>query len=135
MTFDIAQIHDVASASIDIKHPTTGESIGAQIEVAGPEHPQRKAIEFARQRKIRAGLQKTGKIELSDPADDELDAIEMLTSCTLGWKGITEGGVEVPFSRDAAYKLYSTEGLAWLRIQVLNAMGERDRFIKASAND
>lgn len=131
--FDIAKIHDVTSAPVEIKNPSTGESIGVTITVAGPEHPQRKAIEFAKQRKLRAQLQKTGKIELGDPADDELDTIETLAICTLAWSGVTEGGVDVPCTKEAALKLYSTDGLAWLRAQVLAAMGERERFIQTSA--
>jgi hypothetical protein len=130
--FKITSITDALSAPVKIKHPVTGEDLGASITVAGPEHPARKAIEFAKQRKIRSALQKTGKIELGDPAEDELDLADKLTACTLAWDGITDDdGKPIEFSTDAAAKLYATEGLGWLRDQLIAAMGERERFIKA----
>ncbi|WP_342617233.1 hypothetical protein [Rhodoferax sp. GW822-FHT02A01] len=130
--FKITSITDALFAVVKIKHPVTKEDLGASITLAGPEHPARKAIEFAKQRKLRASVQKTGKLELGDPADDELDQIEKLTACTLGWDGITDDdGNVIEFSRSAAEKLYATEGLGWLRDQLTAAMGERERFIKA----
>jgi hypothetical protein len=131
--FDIKSITDTSSADVALKHPVTGALLGATITVAGPEHPTRKASEFAKQRKLRQSFQKTGKLELTDPADDELDAVDKLTSCTLGWSGITDAGVAVEYSSQAAARLYATEGLGWLREQLLAAMGERERFIKACA--
>jgi len=129
--FDISTITDAQSASIDLKHPVTGALLGATVSLAGPEHPTRKAIDFNKQRKLRAAIQKSGKLELTDPADDELDGIEKLASCTLGWSGITDGATVVEFSKAAALKLYSTEGMGWLRAQLLTAMEERERFITA----
>lgn len=131
--FDISSISDALDASISLKHPVTGAPLGATITLAGPEHPLRKAIDFGKQRKLRAAIQKSGKLELTDPADDELDAIEKLAACTLGWTGMTEGGVPVEFSKVAAAKLYSNEKMGWLRAQLLAAMEERERFITACA--
>ena len=131
--FDISSIKDALSAPNDIKHPITGAQIGATVTLAGPEHPTRKAIDFAKQRKLRSAIQKSGKLELTDPADDELDAIEKLASCTLGWSGLTDGGSTVDFTAAAALQLYSTDGMGWLRAQLLTAMDERERFISACA--
>lgn len=131
--FDITTITDAPTATIELKHPITGAPLGATITVAGPEHPTRKGIDFAKQRKLRAAIQKTGKLEISDPADDELDAVDKLAACTLGWDGMAEAGQPVEFSKAAAAKLYATEGLGWLRAQVWAAMDERERFITACA--
>ena len=130
---DLSTIIDAGSADIALKHPVSGASLGATITVAGPEHPARKAIEFARQRKLRAAIAKSGKLEVTDPADDELDVIDKLAACTLGWSGITDAGAELPYSRDAAARLYAREGLGWLREQVLAGLNERERFITACA--
>lgn len=130
---NINAISDVQSADIDIKDPVSGASVGATITLAGPEHPARKALEFARQRKARAALQKTGKVQLGDPADDEQDNIEFLAACTLGWSGIADGATEIEFSPAAALKLYSNEALQWLVVQLTRALGERERFINSSA--
>ena len=131
--FDINSILDASSAAIEIKHPVTGQLLGATVTLAGPEHPTRKAIDFARLRKLRQAIQNTGKHEMSDPQDDALDAIEKLAQCTLGWSGMSDAGLPVEFSQAAAVKLYSSDGLAWLREQVFVAMDERARFITACA--
>lgn len=131
--FEISAIKDALSAPIDIKHPVTGVPLGATVTLAGPEHPTRKAIDFSKQRKLRASIQKTGKLELSDPADDELDAIEKLAACTLAWSGFADGGDVLVFTPAAALKLYGTDGMGWLRAQLLAAMEERERFISACA--
>ena len=131
--FDIQSITDAQTAEIELKHPVTGELLGATITVAGPENPLRKALDFARMRKLRQEIQRTGKHEISDPQDDVLDAIDKLAACTLGWSGITDGGKPVEYSKEAAAKLYNADGLGWLRDQVFAAMDERERFIKACA--
>jgi hypothetical protein len=129
--FDISTITDASTACVELKHPITGASLGAIITLAGPENAARKAIEFAKQRKVRAAIQKTGKLELSDPADDELDLVEKLAACTVGWSGISDAGKEIEFTKSAAEKLYGTEGLGWMRAQLATAMDERERFITA----
>jgi hypothetical protein len=131
--FDIKSITDAQTADIELKHPVTGALLGASITVAGPENPTRKALDFARLRKLRAEIQETGKHEPSDPEDDVQDAVEKLAACTVGWQGITDGGTPIEFSKQAAAKLYASEGLGWLRDQVFIAMDERSRFIKACA--
>lgn len=124
-------IKDLPSAEIQVKGPD-GNPTGMVVELAGPEHPKRKQIEFAQQRKIRSQLQKTGKLELADPADDEQDGIEKLAGCTLGWKlYLDEAGKEIPFSTAEAQSSYALE--PWLRNQLLTALNERERFIKSSA--
>lgn len=134
--FKITDITDATSANVDIKHPVTGVLVGASVVLAGPEHPTRKAIEFAKQRKLRAAIQKTGKLELSDPSDDEADVVDKLTSCTLDWAGIADdAGQPIAFSKAEAAKLYGREGLGWLRAQLWAALEERERFIAACASD
>lgn len=132
--FKLSSIQDALTADIDLKHPVSGDPLGATLTLAGPEHPARKAFDHAKQRKQRAAFQKNGKIDLGDPAEDELNAIDMLVNATLGWSGFAnDSGEAIAFTKDAAATLYSTEGHGWLRAQVLVAMGERDRFIKTSA--
>jgi hypothetical protein len=132
MAYKRKTIKDLDSAEVEVKDPTTQAPLGLIITLAGPENGKRQAIEYAVQRKMRATLQKTGKIELADPADEELDTIEKLAACTLGWKGLQdESGLDVPFSADAAQKLYTEE--PWMRHQLIAALNERERFIKSSA--
>lgn len=130
MAYKRNSIKDLPSADVEVKDED-GNPTGMVVTLAGPEHPKRKAIEFAQQRKIRASLQKTGKIELADPVDDEQDGIEKLASCTLGWKGyIDEADKPIECSQTAAQKAYTDE--PWLRKAVFKALNETERFIKSS---
>lgn len=134
MSFKINSIKDAQTADIELKNPETGAPLGATITLMGPEHPTRKGLEFARQRELRKGLQKTGKVQLGDPVEDEEDAINELVAITTGWTGITnDDDVAIPFSAGAARDLYNQEGLGWLRAQLFTAKNERERFIKSSA--
>jgi hypothetical protein len=132
--YNLNKISDAPSADVEIKDPETGAPLGVFFTMAGPEHPKRKAIEFARQRKIRAALQKTGKIELNDPEDDEQATADTLVACTLGWRGYSnDAGAEVTFTPQAASTLFNDDTKGWLRHQLVTAMNERERFIKRSA--
>lgn len=128
---DIATIAELGEAEVEIKHPTTGAPTGATVTLAGPEHPKRKQLIFTRTRKLRAKFQKSGKVQLDDPEDEEVDGVAYLAACTLGWKKIGENGKEIPFTPQAAVDLYTRIG--WLRAQVSLALEEKENFIQACA--
>lgn len=130
---DLSDFQDVAASDVTIKHPTTGAPTQMVITIAGPEHPERKRQAFDRARKMRAQLQKTGKVQLADPVDDEADMTDQLVAFTLGWQGLQRAGQPVPYSTDAARALYTDGKLRWLRDQVVAALDEREAFIKRSA--
>ena len=127
-TFDFTSVEDVTSGSVRIKDPTTGAPTSMVVFLAGPEHPERKRRVFARQRRLRSQLAKTGRLPMTDPEDDEADEIDDLVAYTLGWEG-----AHVPFDRDAARALYSDTKRAWLRAQVKAALDEREAFTRRSA--
>ena len=129
---DIASITEAAEAEIPLPHPVTKVPLGASITVAGPEHPKRKAIVFDRQRRIRARMQKTGRLQLDDPEKSEEDDIALLAACTLGWNGLEEDGIAIAFSEAAAAALYARPELGWLRAQVMEAINDRENFIRGS---
>lgn len=133
LDFDIGDFEDIHSADVAIKDPTTGKPTAAVVTLAGPEHPARKKILFARQRKLRKNLQRSGKLELTDPEEDEADEIDYLVDCTLGWRGLVKGGQALAFSKDAARALYEDPKRRWLRDQVRAALDEREAFIARSA--
>lgn len=134
-SIDIAQFEDALSADLRVRDPETGAPTDTTITLAGPEHPQRRRITFDRQRRMRAQIQKTGKLQLADPEDDELDETEMLAACTLGWSGLVSNGQPLPFSAEAARALYADAKRRWLRAQVKVALDERELFIKRSATN
>jgi len=130
-TLDLSTIRELGEADVVIKHPVTGAPTGALVTLAGPEHPKRKQLIFTRTRKLRAKFQKSGKVQLDDPEDEEVDGVAYLAACTLGWAGFAENGKEIPFSTQAAVDLYTRIG--WLRAQISLALEEKENFIEVSA--
>jgi hypothetical protein len=128
ITLDLEAYEDVTSADVRIKDPTTGAPTPMVVTLAGPEHADRKRLAFARQRRMRAALSKTGKVPVSDPEDDEADELDTLVACTLGWSGAS-----VAYSRDEARRLYADPKRRWLRDQVAAALQERELFTQACA--
>lgn len=126
--FDLDAFEDVTSATVRIKDPTTGSPTAMLVTLAGPEHPDRKRMAFARQRRMRAELSKTGRVPVTPPEDDEADELDMLVACTLGWTGAS-----VEYSPAHARKLYSDPKKRWLREQVAGALQERELFTRACA--
>jgi hypothetical protein len=130
MAYKRKSIVDLLSVDVEVKDEN-GNPTGMVVTLAGPEHQTRKNFEFAQQRKMRNALQKTGKIELADPLDDELDGIEKLALCSLGWKDyVDDEGKQIPFSPTEAQKAYTDE--PWMRKFLLKALNENERFIKSS---
>lgn len=125
--FDPFSIEDVTTGTLRVRD-AAGAPTSWVITLAGPEHADRKRRLFARQRRLRAVLAKTGKLPTSDPEDDEAEALDDLVACTLGW----EGGA-VPYSPGRARELYADARLGWLRHQVRQALEERERFMRTSA--
>lgn len=130
--FDIDSIVISDTFDVEIKHPLTNAPTGAVITVVGPEHAKRKKILFDRQRRARAQLQKTGKIQLPTPEEAEESALEDLAAFTTGWRGIARDGKEVAFSEDEALALYAKH--AWLRDQVVAALDEKENFMRSSGD-
>jgi hypothetical protein len=128
-------IKSVLSAKVEIKDENSAPT-GVFFEIAGPTHPKRKSILLANQRRLQHQLQKTGKVTLDDPAEQELQARDNLVSFTLGWSGFTdEKGKEVPFSPEAARELYENDEYSWLVDQLNAALNEKERFMQRSASN
>lgn len=133
--FDIGDYMDTGSAEVPIRHPLTGARTSTVITLAGPEHPTSKRIAFDKQRRLRAGMQRTGKLQLGSPEEDEADELESLAARTLGWSNMIVKGQLVPFSRGAALEIYGDPQRRWLRDQVRAALDEREAFIGRSASN
>lgn len=130
--FDLDSALQKTSARLVLKHPVSGQPTSAWIEIAGPEHPARKAAVFARMRARRQEMERTGKLTISDPADDEQDETALLAACTLGWS-LKAGGQALAFSADACTAFYADPARAWVREQVKAALDQRELFIGSSA--
>lgn len=126
--FDPLAFEDVPTAEVRVKDPLTGAATAMVVQLAGPEHPDRKRREFARQRKVRALIAKTQKLPVIDPEDSEAEELDDLVACTLGWSGCA-----TPYSAAAARELYADPRRRWLRAQVKAALDERELFTQSSA--
>lgn len=131
-TFDLDAFEDISAGEYVVKHPETNQPTPIVMTLAGPEHPNRKKIVFAAQRRMRKVLQQTGKLQLADPEEEEAEEVDMLVACTLGWKGVSVGGKALAYSPEAARSLYSDPKRRWLRDQIKAAINEREHFIKRS---
>ena len=58
----------------------------------------------------------------------ERQGAEILAACTLDWKGIQRGGVDIPFTYENAVELYADPNLRWLREQVDEFIADRTNF-------
>lgn len=128
--FNLRSIKTVESFELEIKDEQ-GNPTGVIFTLAGPNHPARKAVQMAANRKLIAQANKTGKVQLPDPEDVEKDKVKNLVSFTLGWTGYGgDDGLDVPYTRETATALYSDPEMMWLADQVEAALGEKDRFTK-----
>ncbi len=109
-------------AECNIMHPSTGKPTDIFITVMGPD-----SKEFRNQQSILNRMYVNAR---KDGKDVDADHVAMLTrkmvaSITIGWRGVTDGGVDVPFSKEKCEELYA--GSPFLFNQV-------DRFIVDYAN-
>lgn len=132
---DIDAFEDRESSDVTIKNPTTGAPTNLVITLAGPEHPTRKRITMDKQRRMRAALSKTGKLQLGSPEDDEADQTDTLVACTLDWRGLVRQGQVIAYSKAEARKLFEDPRRRWLRDQVQAALDDREAFIARSVSN
>lgn len=130
---DLDTLVENTTGTVVLKHPITGASTGASITIAGPEHPTRKAQVFSRMRQRRAELERTGRLTVPDPEDDDTDEAALLATCTLGWAGLAVAGQPLAYSAEAARALYADPRRRWVRDQVRAALDQRELFIGSSA--
>lgn len=126
--FDLESFEDVLSGKVFVRNPTTGQPTKLYIEFAGPEHPERKKRTMDNQRSMRAHLQKTGKLKLKDPIEDEEESIDTLVACALSWNFPYE------FTSANVRQVLSDAKRRWLRDQMQVGFDERENFIGRSAN-
>lgn len=118
---DLLQLLPVDCVDVKLKHPVTGVELDATIKVYGKD-----SSVFQNAIKQRAKAQIARKSKDIDLESNEKDSIELLSDCTHGWSGISEGGKEFVFSRDAAIVLYTK--YKWIREQIDIAIGDRANF-------
>lgn len=128
---DIDAYEDVQSGKVFLKDPATGAPTASFVEFAGPEHPERKKRVMDAQRRMRSHLQKTGKLKLQDPLDDEEDNVEILVACALSWN-LKKAGQPIELTPANFRALLEDPKKRWMRDQLQAGFDERENFIARS---
>ena len=129
---DLDDYENVNTGTLVLKNPQTGEPTKSTILLASKEHENRKRIDLARTRKLRAAFTKTGKMPNTDPVEDIEEETDYLVASTLGWN-LTQGGKPLLFSAEAARAIYTDPKRQWVRDQVTEALKGAELFISSSA--
>ena len=131
--FFIDDHEDSLTGEYILKDPKTEAPTEVVLQLAGPEHPLRKARNHKRLRKMRNDVAKGGKIKFDDPTEEEEDDKKFLASIILGWNKMPTRAGNIEYSPDAALKLMQDPKRAWMREQIAKAIDERDSFIVSCA--
>lgn len=127
---DLAGIRSKQSTEIELRHPVSGDPLGAFVTLASPDHPERRQarIDIARAQRGRADPDGDESVELVDAA-----ALEFLSRIVLGWRRIKVDGVELDYSPGAVRELLAPDAMRWLTNQILHEAGRTENFIETSA--
>lgn len=118
-----------AGYEFELKYPT-GENTGAFITVRGDES---KIVKAYRRKKFnefearRIAAKRRGK-EMDEITLDEAEelAIEAAIMRVIDWRGITDGGEEVKFSKENAEKILKEH--SWIRDQIMEEASQLLNF-------
>jgi len=128
---------------VELYHPATNADTGIIITVLGKDSDAFQKTNKQQQKKRMDRLSKNGFRggKVAPPSQEEMDAdsLELLASCTVGWKTIIDessgsetillDGEELSFSLVNAKKVYKR--FPWIKEQIDTAIGDRANFIKA----
>lgn len=117
-------------ATLDLKHPTTGEPIGASINLLGADSDAYKQKTIELQRRHMERLRRNSKYRRS-PEEMDADATELLAAVTTGWD-LEVGGQRPAFSVATAVSIYAR--FKWIREQVDEFVAERGNFLPKAAS-
>lgn len=119
-------------ADVEIRHPVTNVPLGVTIRVLGrdsdtfKEHT-RDLLNTRLRREAMAA--KRGKdADLRTVEVIETENMDLLVTCTLGWKNVSYGGQELPFEEANVRKIYKE--FPWIYDQVNEAIGTLELFLK-----
>ena len=88
-----------------IKHPDTGLDTDIKITLAGMDSDLFQEMNDDLKREVREKLKRGKEFELTPDEERDRD-YERMVKATLGWSGVQEDGVDLPFSPDTALRVY-----------------------------
>jgi hypothetical protein len=125
-TMDIGSIK-ASTFSLEIKHPSTGESVGLTVELVSPtddrfKRIERKVTDVAMKKRAR------GKTFTADELEENRNAL--IASTIVGWKWSKDGsfgGEKLEFNSSNVAKVLAVD---WIRGQIDEALAEPANFFR-----
>lgn len=134
--FDLSKLNTKSACDkgvdVELHHPSTNVPLGMFITIIGKDSQEFR--DFTREKtntRLRkdSDAQRRGKNpEIRTVEGIEAENIELLVTCTKGWRGIEKDGVELPFSVQNAIMIYKE--YPWIYSQINDAIGDYDNFLK-----
>ena len=107
---------------LELEHPKTSEPLDMHIKLLGRDsEAYKKQVRKNQDKNLKKGLRNLKSENL------ENETIELLTACTVDWKGVVYQGGELECTKENirwVYKEYD-----WLREQVDEFVGDRANFL------
>lgn len=133
--FDLDHVEEIQKVEdegvwVDIIDPRTDAPSGTRIKVAGSLSKRWRRAEEAYNRRMRK-LARAGVEVKSDEV--EKSHARMIADATIAWENLLSGGQELPFSVEAAEKVYLRA--AWLCAQVHVGAETHTRFFTPTSSD
>lgn len=120
-TLDISKVKAQESAELAICYPDGSETgvtfILQSVDASAPRRVMKKWDKIATKKK--SGL---------DFDQKEQATVEILMACTIDWKNLTDGGVEVECTEENKRALYTNKDLKFIRTQVDEFVGDATSF-------
>lgn len=135
---DLANLAAKDVIEYELKHPD-GTPLGIFFELAGPSHPI--VVEWEREALGEAVLrsQNGNRKQSSNPQTvglrTEKASIDRVIAHLVGWRNVHKDGQSVPFSAAAAREILGDPKFAWIRLQLLERVGNTETFIVPSLSN
>lgn len=113
---------------MELKALKTGRGSGAYIKLLGMDSERFMSIVDERAREITERASRSITTDYT-PTERMERTADLCARCTIGWRGLAKGGVDITHSVQAARQLYLDYPA--IRDQVNEFIGERSNFIKA----
>lgn len=130
--FDIGKFLSTTIGRLVLKHPHTGKPTQLWIDIAGPDHPARAAVDLETRRKNVESFAVFGEKNELSPAEIEAENAEYSVKIALGWH-LIENGKVVEFTQEEKERIFSAPEYRWLQRQYLARVNDMSLFIIACA--
>lgn len=117
-----------AGAVLTLKHPATEEPLAMTITLLGTDSAKSRAIQRRKQQATIDRMAKGRNAQKLDAGKLTEETVEDLIELTTGWTGFEEGGVALECSAENKRRIYSDPGLAWVKEQAADFIGDRANF-------